>query len=374
MLQITDTGIATERLDVIHARLVEKFKAIYGQDIVVTPDSPDGQMIGIFSQALADINEVIAAIIQMLDPYQATGVYLDQRSLYAGVIRKGGEYSYVPEVVITDSNAGLTVPEGTVLIDSNRVRWQTVSDLVLDENGSGRVDIRSEERGPLRLPEKQSLQFELMLSADMKAETIKPSKVGRVEESDPDLLTRFMLSHAVNNEDDRAGIQASLMNIPEVEKCLVLENPENTTDPVTGLPPHSVNAILVGGEKDDIALVLVQKKKGGAAFYGAEEHTIHYKGMDRRARWDYASPVEVSVTLRYERLVAKADLATGLISQRLKAKDFHPNESVFAYRLIAGINDDLNFNLVSIFVNGSDRVNIGFREYAVITEVEVEIG
>ena len=370
-LQITEKGVVIERLNEIQDRLAKRFRDIYGQDIIIDPDTPDGQMIGIFSQSLADINEIIAFIVQMLDPYQATGAWLEQRALYSGITRRTGSYSYINEVAITDS-PGRTVPEDTVLVDRNNVRWVTENDLVLDSNGSGRVKLRSEERGVFELSENESLTFEVLLSATMKATTLIAATPGSMEESDAKLLRRFMLSHAINSEDSKEGIKAALLNIPEVKKAEVLENDENETDKETGLPPHSMNAIVVGGEPEDIMLALM-KKKGGAAFYGQVEDVIRYKGADRRVRWDYGTPVPVTVSLQYERLKPLTDLGTEIITETLKATDFDLHENVYAQKLVCGINSDANFNLIDIKVNGGSKVDIDWREYAEITDVEITI-
>lgn len=71
MLQITETGIVIDKLTDVHQRLTEGFKRIYGDDINLDADSPDGQMIGLFSQEIDNINQAIALIAQMLDPYKA---------------------------------------------------------------------------------------------------------------------------------------------------------------------------------------------------------------------------------------------------------------------------------------------------------------
>ncbi len=96
MLQISDAGIVIDELADIHQRLTEGFRKIYGDDINVDADTPDGQMIGLFSQEIANINQMLTFIIQMLDPYQATGTWLEQRALYAGIVRRGAEYSRLP--------------------------------------------------------------------------------------------------------------------------------------------------------------------------------------------------------------------------------------------------------------------------------------
>ena len=73
MLQITETGIVIDSLTAVHQRLTEGFKRIYGDDINLDADSPDGQMVGLFSQEIENINQAIAMVVQMLDPYKATG-------------------------------------------------------------------------------------------------------------------------------------------------------------------------------------------------------------------------------------------------------------------------------------------------------------
>ena len=45
MLTVTDKGIMTESLNDIINRLESKFKEIYGDDIDLSPDTPDGQII-----------------------------------------------------------------------------------------------------------------------------------------------------------------------------------------------------------------------------------------------------------------------------------------------------------------------------------------
>lgn len=62
MLQITDTGIVIDSLTDVHQRLTEGFKRIYGDDINLDADSPDGQMIGLFSQEIENINQAIAMV------------------------------------------------------------------------------------------------------------------------------------------------------------------------------------------------------------------------------------------------------------------------------------------------------------------------
>ena len=93
MLQITDKGIITESLPEILERVSNRFREIYGRDINLDPSTPDGQLIGFFAQEMANANQIISAIVRMLNPYTATGRWLTDRTLFAGVVRRGADYS-----------------------------------------------------------------------------------------------------------------------------------------------------------------------------------------------------------------------------------------------------------------------------------------
>ncbi|MDD0862137.1 hypothetical protein LOD44_11070, partial [Xylella fastidiosa subsp. multiplex] len=68
MGKVTTSGYEAERLDTIIARLQEGFRSIYGNDINVDPDSPDGQLIGLIAQIKADLEELGTDIHRQLDP------------------------------------------------------------------------------------------------------------------------------------------------------------------------------------------------------------------------------------------------------------------------------------------------------------------
>ncbi|EPS6889523.1 baseplate J/gp47 family protein, partial [Providencia stuartii] len=125
MLQITDTGIVIDSLTDVHQRLTEGFKRIYGDDINLDADSPDGQMIGLFSQEIENINQAIAMVAQMLDPYKAMGSWLEQRAMYAGIVRRGADYSYLDDVIITGKQ-GVIVRKDSLFTDDNNTKWVTL--------------------------------------------------------------------------------------------------------------------------------------------------------------------------------------------------------------------------------------------------------
>lgn len=371
MLQITETGIVIDRLADVHQRLSDGFKRIYGDDINLDADSPDGQMIGLFSQEIDNINQAIAMIAQMLDPYKATGSWLEQRAMYAGVVRRGADYSYIDEAIFTGT-PNITVPKDSVLVDDNRVKWVTLSEIKLDINGSARTGIRSADLGVFSLPAGKELKMETVTIGVDKIITTKAAKEGAFEETDGNMLLRFMRSHSINNHDDRQGLEGALLDVPDVKQAKVYENFTGQTDE-KGVPAHSLNAVVIGGSDDDIGLTILKKKIGGCGVFGAIENTQIYADVPRTVRFDRAEMVNVKVQLLLERTGGFHDIDTDGIKSALAATRFEIGDSVYAMRLTCQVNSVPGFYIKTIRVNGFDKVPIGFRQCAQIRPEDVEV-
>lgn len=371
MLQITETGIVIDSLSDVHKRLTDGFKRIYGDDISIDADSPDGQMIGLFSQEIDNINQALSMIAQMLDPYKATGAWLEQRAMYAGIVRRGADYSYLDDVIVTGKQ-GVKVPKGSIFSDGNLSKWVTLVDVVLDINGSVRVNMRSHELGAFSIQAGKELSMDTVIVGVEKITTTKTAKEGVFEEMDGSLLTRFMRSHSINNHDDRQGLEGALLDLPDVKQARVYENFTNQTDD-KGVPAHSLNAVVIGGSDDDIGLTILKKKIGGCGVFGSISNTQEYAGAQRTVKFDRASSVNIKVKLLLERVGGFHDIDTESIKSALSNTPFEIGESVYAMRLTCQVNSVQGFYIKSIAVNGSDSVKIGVRQCAQIRPEDVEV-
>lgn len=371
MLQITETGIVIDSLSDVHKRLTDGFKRIYGDDISIDADSPDGQMIGLFSQEIDNINQALSMIAQMLDPYKATGAWLEQRAMYAGIVRRGADYSYLDDVIVTGKQ-GVKVPKGSIFSDGNLSKWVTLADIVLDINGSARVNMRSHELGAFSIQAGKELLMDTVIVGVEKITTTKTAKEGVFEEMDGSLLTRFMRSHSINNHDDRQGLEGALLDLPDVKQARVYENFTNQTDD-KGVPAHSLNAVVIGGSDDDIGLTILKKKIGGCGVFGSISNTQEYAGAQRTVKFDRASSVNIKIKLLLERVGGFHDIDTESIKSALSDTSFEIGESVYAMRLTCQVNSVQGFYIKSITVNGSDSVKVGVRQCAQIRPEDVEV-
>lgn len=371
MLQITDKGITTESLPEILERVSNRFREIYGRDINLDPSTPDGQLIGFFAQEMANANQIISAIVHMLNPYTATGRWLTDRALYAGVVRRGADYSRANNVIVT-GNKGVQLPSGLVLRDGNGNKWVTEIPYRLNQDGSAVIKVRSQELGVYQLSKNDELTTESLLVGIDKIVVDEPSIDGKEEETDGELLVRFMKSHAINNEDDRDGIQASILSLDDVKQCVVYENPTGKTDDI-GVPPHSINAVVVGGRNKDIAMAIIRKKKGGCGMMGEISESVEVGGLPRVAKFDRAKDKKVSVNVTVKRVEMFTDYDEERTKQALSETQFSIGEDVYSTRLYCQIPNQKGFIVTNITVNDSDTVEVSPRELAVINKENVNV-
>lgn len=374
MLAISSTGLEIERLDSILARLSQEMRDIYGSDINIAPDTPDGQMIGIFSQACADINEIIAGVYAMSDPTKAVGVWLDIQLKYVGLSRNRQEYSYLNNVNIA-AVAGTIIPAGTVATDANGVEWQTVNQATVTGT-SVSMQLRSVQYGSFHLASGQELIPKTVILGLQSLYTTSDSVLGRLQESDESALMRFLRSYSVNNLDDREGVEAALLALNDVRDAKVYENYTGIID-ANGVDPHSINAIVIGGTNADIATQIIVKKGLGCGLQGAITETVFYKGLDREIRFDRSEQVDISVKITVVRRSAAIDVNQEDIKNNIANNKFLIAEDVVAGALYCGTNN-ANYKVKSITLSTSTLADqlvipIGLRQHGSITAPNVEV-
>lgn len=178
MATLTEEGIKIERLDSIVSTLENGLRQIYGQNIDLSPNTPDGQVVGLLAQIRMDFEELAENVYRQLDPDVATGAWLEQRVAYAGLMRRGANYSYLRSVVLT-GEPNTRLYSGIVVSDTHKVRWVLVSDVTLDSNGSARADFRSEQLGAFNLAKNTNLTIETITLGLISATTQEDAGGGR---------------------------------------------------------------------------------------------------------------------------------------------------------------------------------------------------
>lgn len=98
-------GLTVATTDEISTDLVTALEGIFGTDINLDSNSPDGQMVGIFSQADSDVLDLLVDIYNMFSVDSAYGISLQRLVALNGMTLKPGSFTTTP-VNITASAAG----------------------------------------------------------------------------------------------------------------------------------------------------------------------------------------------------------------------------------------------------------------------------
>ena len=282
---LDDTGLTLQTLTDIVDDLTAKMKAIYGSDINVDPDSPDGQMINIFAQAAIDLREVLQAIYSGFDPDQASGVILDQRVVMNGISRKEGTYTKTPVDITVDRAVSLVGLDDETLLEANfpvgvytikddaGTQWVLLASVDLT-TGLTSLSFRAVNIGAV-LATVNTITTPVTVIAGVTAinNSSGVEVQGMDEETDTALRIRRKKSLSNSASSYLDAIEGNLLVVDGVTSATVYENTTGTTD-ADGIPAHSIWAIVEGGSDADIAAMLFAKKSSGSGFYGAESVVI----------------------------------------------------------------------------------------------------
>lgn len=370
MLKITDTGVTVPTLDEIIEAESDGYKSIYGQDIVITPNSPDGQRIGLEAQARKDAYDSLAYAVQMHDPQYAVGKWADNIAKLTGIRRGAGEYTISPDVKITTDKA-INLNAGAVFTHGGN-NWILDSAVTL-LSGDNYVNLRSEFYGVVPLPTDSFLEPVQIVSGMKLVTSTKAVINGRLGQSTASLMLDRERKLAINNTHDREGIEGSILDVDGVLDAVVLENNTNITD-TDGVPAHSINAIVLGGADQDIATT-IQKKiiGGGCGTFGSESVTLtNYRGRDRVINFDRPTIKNIVVVVNVVRVKSGVDVDIDYIKDQISSKDFKIGENALAGRLYC-IASDGTFYIKSITVDGGEVSTVGIREKANIAKENITV-
>jgi uncharacterized phage protein gp47/JayE len=378
MGQLTDSGYVVRRLDDIIASMDAGMRAIYGSDINTDPDSPDGQMIGIYSQALADLEELAGEMWRQMDPDYASGPNLDRIVAFAGLKRYQSNPSTLKSVILSGT-AKTPIPADSVVKDPGGETWHSMRAISLDLNGSGRVDFQSVDNGSFSVSSNVVLSIVSGVTGWKTATTSSASLLGTDEETDPQLRARFYDSRERTADDDRAALEGNLLALPGVDDARVYENWTDVLD-ANGVNPHAINAVVDGGDDQSIALQILYEKPAGTGMQGnTTVYVIDEFSRSRAIYFDRPTQVNIFVVAQVTRRENFTDIDTSSIIEALAATNYKIGQTVIYTELYGVMYDvpgfivkDLKIGKSAATVAAAD-IPVGPRDKAIIDPANVTI-
>ena len=303
---IDANGLQLKSFDVLLEEFQTRMREIYGQDINLDQDSPDGQLTNIVAQMGTDIREVLQRIYDVLNIDNATGVNLDRACALIGITRKGGTRTVTP-ITITTSAActlvGLNQSEtdAYTVQDNAGNKWNLQNTKYFSGPDAASLSFQAETIGhQLTTPNTITTPVTLVLGVASINNPTVATIIGEDEETDLELRTRAKRSIMLASVGFSDSLYAALMNLDGMASVKILENVTNVVDE-NGTSPHSIHVITAGSATSkDIATTIMQKRSAGCGMDGDIVYPVmNADGYPIDIKWSV-------VTIRY--LFAYADI------------------------------------------------------------------
>ncbi len=294
---VTAEGISAPDYQTVLDTITGYFQQIYGSDAYLEPDSKDGQMVALVALAIHDANNTAISVYRSFSPSTALGDALTSNVKINGITRRAATNSTV-DLLLTGT-VGTTITNGSVR-DTNSVVWNLPATVVIGSDGtvvatatcanSGAVAAVAGSVNGINTPTRGWASVTNPLAAT----------VGVAAETDAELRVRQSQSVALASLTPFDAVDGAIANVEGVTRHKLFENDQEVTDS-NGLPPHSISAIVEGGDATEIANTIRSVKGQGVSTYGTTSVIVTDKyGNPYTIRFSRPIdvPVYVSITLK----------------------------------------------------------------------------
>lgn len=286
---INERGVIVPDTAETRAEVEAEFRALFGQDLVTDPETPQGVLITALTQARDNTARVSAEVANQINPSLATGVFLDGLFALMGGARVAATRSTIAGVRL-GGVPGTVIPTGSRVESDGGDAFLTTSTAILDASGEAFVDVRAVEPGPIEVAPGGLVTVAESVLGWETVSNVNAAVVGRNQESDVRARNRRRNILAVNNTSTSEAIISGLYSLPDVQSLSYREN--YTPNPIiidgVTLKPHSIYVCVNGGVDVEIAQSLKDNKTIGAGFNGDQEVTIvdDISGQDYTVQFD----------------------------------------------------------------------------------------
>lgn len=267
---VTAEGISAPDYQTVLDTITGYFQQIYGSDAYLDPDSKDGQMVALVALAIHDANNTAISVYRSFSPSTALDDALTSNVKINGITRKIATNSTVD--LLLGGTAGTAINNGSVR-DQNGVIWNLPAAVTIGVGGTVLVTATCATSGAIAALASTITSINTPTRGWTSATNPAAATVGAPAETDAELRIRQGQSVALPSLTPFEGVDGAIANVAGVTRHKLYENDTGATDS-NGLPPHSISAIVDGGDVTEIAQTIRGNKGQGTATYGTTSVTV----------------------------------------------------------------------------------------------------
>lgn len=269
LASVDEFGVSTSSVQDYVLRLMGDVAQAVGPDVDLSPESVQGQLIGVLAASLAQVDRGISQLYQSASMRTASGNALDALTSLLGVHRRGATFSTA--TVTFEGVVGSDIPRGTRLRSTAGDIFTTDAEEVILQGGTTTATVTAVESGPVGVGASSINELASVVSGIANVRNFAAGVEGRSVETDVELRNRYYHSISGNALGSLGTLEAALLSVPGVTHVLVRDNAtavETTTGGLT-IPGHSLMCVVEGGSDAAVAAAVSERKPAGIGTAGA---------------------------------------------------------------------------------------------------------
>lgn len=273
---VTSQGVILPDTADILADVQASWRAAFGQDLIVTADTPQGVLMVAEALARDAVVRNNAALANQINPDLAGGVFLDALWGLTGGQRVQATRSVISGVLVTGV-VGAILPQGSrASIGPGGDVFETTGQVVFDAAGQATVTFRSVDYGPIAAAPGALTQIATTVLGWETVTNPAAAVLGQATESDMAARARRRRTLSLQNVAMPEAIVSALYDVQGVTSVLFRENVTAATVVEEGVSigAHSIFACVDGGTNTDVAAALLANKSLGCGWSGSTNVNI----------------------------------------------------------------------------------------------------
>lgn len=298
---ILSTGVIVPDTSTLLAEVQSEYTAVFGTDLVISPDSPQGVLMSAEALARADVVKINAALANQINPNIAGGVALDAIGMLSGIQRTAQTQTVVTNVNV-NGIAGTIIPEGSQAQTAAGDIFATLSQVTLDGTGTAMVNFAAIEYGPIPCATDALNQ---VVSDVLGWETVDNTSAGATT---PGATTQSDQQYRAYRNNTLAfqgvalpvAITSALYATTGVTSLTFQENVAATTETINGITmvPHSIYVCVAGGSDTAVAAALLENKSSGCAWNGSTSVNVTEPASGQLYEVKFDRPNQIDILVK----------------------------------------------------------------------------
>lgn len=316
---IEPQGVIVADTNVISDMVIQEYKDEFGQDLIVTPNTPQGLLIAAETQARDGIAVNNALLANQINPNLAGGVFLDAILALTGSQRTVATYSTVVGTVT--GVVGTIIPAGSQAQETVGLQiFQTTTMVTIPVGGSIDVTFQALNPGPIGVSPGTLTQIVSLVIGWETVTNTNAAVLGTNTQSDESAKAFRKATLGVQGMGLAVSILSGIYAVPNVRSATFRENTANIVTVIDGvsMQPHSIYLCVDGGADLDIATTLVARKNAGAAYTNGAgipvsvTYTEPFSGQVMTILFDRPTPVPILVRVTIKANTSLSDPQTSV--------------------------------------------------------------